>query len=275
MANQELGKGVWHDPVNSGYIGLDLTADIPAQEKRTYNGIALYPKDEYHCSLVAVRKYVEPAEEPSIADAVKDYLREHDLHFAGLGEERYLCRKDDRMTMVAPVRIAGIEAFIAFIQKLIPGYVPPFPHVTLLKSETAEHGISINSVEDLRGYCEELTETSAYGMQYHPDNATVIARAKAVSDEKWNTLPVIMLAQWTPLHAHRETVFRRHVDRVVRGGLEPDGKPTKLWKDRDGELYIVDGHVHAAIYHELDRPMPVRVMDEDSLSELGEDYNGQ
>ena len=58
---------------------------------------------------------------------------------------------------MAPVRIGGIDEFSAFIQTLIPDYLPPFLHVTLLKSETAEHGISVNSVEDLHPYCEKLT----------------------------------------------------------------------------------------------------------------------
>ncbi len=56
MANRNLGKGVWHDPVNTGYVGLDLTALIPPQEMRTIEGTKLSPKNEYHCSLVAVRK---------------------------------------------------------------------------------------------------------------------------------------------------------------------------------------------------------------------------
>ena len=156
MANQEIGKGMWH-AVDTGYIGLDVTADIPPQEVRTVEGTALFPKDEYHCSLVAVRKYKNPEEEQSVADAVKDYLREHDLQYAGLGDERYLCRKDDRVTIVAPVRIDGIDEFVAFVQTLIPEHLPPFLHVTLLKSETTEHGISVNSMEDLHRYCEKLT----------------------------------------------------------------------------------------------------------------------
>lgn len=111
--------------------------------------------------------------------------------------------------------------------------------------------------------------TSAYGMHYEADNATVIARAQAVSEAKWNTLPVNMLPARTRLNDHVETLLRRHVERVVSGTLELDDHPTKLWKDHDGKLYIVDGHVHTAIYYALDKPMPVRVMDEKSLAELG------
>lgn len=268
MANQQLGQGVWHDAVGTGYIGLDLTADIPPQDMRTVDGIALYPKNEYHCSLVAVRKHVDPAEGQSIADAIKDYLREHRLHFAGLGTKRYLCRKDDRLTIVAPVHIDGIDDFFAFTRGLIHEYVPPFPHVTLLKSHTAKHGISINSLEDLHQYCEQLAETSAYGMLFEADNAAIIARAQAVADEKWKALPINILPARTQLNAHQDSVRLRHVDRVVGGERKLDEKPTKLWKDDDGKLYIVDGHVHAAIYYALDKPMPVRIMDEESLAEL-------
>jgi hypothetical protein len=158
MSNHDLGKGVWHDPVNSGYIGLDLTAMIPPQQTRTVEGARLCPKKEYHCSLVAVRKYIEnPIREQAIVESVKVYLRTHDLRFAGLGDERFLCRKGDRMTIVAPIRIDGIEQFCAFVQTLIPEYRCPFVHVTLLKSETTEHGISLNSDEDLHRFCTKLS----------------------------------------------------------------------------------------------------------------------
>lgn len=143
MANHDLGKGVWRDPITTGCIMLDLKDDIPHEETRTIEGTTLSRKKEYHCSLVAVRKYIaDPAKEQSIADAVKRYLRTHDLRFAGLGDERYLCHKEDRVTIVAAVRIEGIEEFCAFVQTLIHEYRPPFLHVTLLKSETTEHGIS-------------------------------------------------------------------------------------------------------------------------------------
>ena len=157
MANHDIGKGVWHDPDKTGYIGLDVTADIPPQEMRTVEGAVLLPKDEYHCSLVACRDHTDDREEErSIANAVKDYLRTHDLRFVGLGDERYLCRKDDRLTIVAPVRVDGIDEFCAFVQTLIPEYRPPFLHVTLLKSEATEFGIAVNSLDELGRYCEKL-----------------------------------------------------------------------------------------------------------------------
>ena len=163
MTTQQLGKGVWHDADGTGYIGLDLTDAISTQQEQIIGGNKLCPKDEYHCSLVDVRGYIGDdnlAKEKFIANAVNDYLRKHDLRFVQLGEERYLCRKGDRATLVGPVRIDGFEEFVGFIQTLIPDYRRPFLHVTLLKSETTQYGISINSEDDLLSYCEKLTTQS-------------------------------------------------------------------------------------------------------------------
>ena len=160
MTLRDLGKGVWHDPEGTGYIGLNLDNDIPAPPRLIIEDTELFPKSEYHCSLVDVRHYIggeQSAEEMRIGNAVKDYLREHDLRFIRLGEERYLCRKEDRTTLVAPVRLDGFEGFAAFIQTYIRGYRPPFLHVTLLMSEATPRGISINSEDDLASYCHKLT----------------------------------------------------------------------------------------------------------------------
>ena len=156
MTYLDLGRGACYDPAGTGHIALHVTADIPARERqnRTLEGTALVPKDEYHCSLVAVRKYIDDREyEGSVANAVRDYLLDHDLRYSGLDDERYLCRKDDRVTVVAPVRLGGIEEFLGFVRTLVPGYQRPFPHVTLLTSGTAQRGISVNSTDDLRSYC--------------------------------------------------------------------------------------------------------------------------
>lgn len=162
MTMKILGQGVWHDLDGTGYIGLDLTV-IPTPEKQVIEGTELYPKDEYHCSLVNVRHYIgddEPSEEQRIGKAVEEYLRHSNLRFTGLGEERYLCRREDRTTLVAPVQIDGFDEFASLIETLIPGYRPPFLHVTLLKSEATRYGISINSEGDLLEYCERLTPSA-------------------------------------------------------------------------------------------------------------------
>lgn len=158
MAKQYLSKTIWYDPEENGYIGLDITADIPPQTEQSIDGTRLLPKNEYHCSLVAVRRYVDDTEhEQYIANAVRDFLVTHELRFVGLGSERYVCRKEDRMTIIAPVIIESIDEFRNFVQTVIPGYRVPFSHVTLLKSEATEFGIGINSLDELGRYCEKLT----------------------------------------------------------------------------------------------------------------------
>lgn len=69
-----------------------------------------------------------------------------------------------------------------------------------------------------------------------------------------------------------ETVERRHVHRVANVDVPlRENCPTRLWRDGNGELYVVDGHVRTAIYYTLEKPMPVRIVDEQSLAELGDD----
>lgn len=105
--------------------------------------------------------------------------------------------------------------------------------------------------------------TSRYGMSYSRKNAKLIARALAVSEDDWNLLPVKEIPARTPLRAHRKRVSSGTIKKVVSGRVKlREGYVTKLW--RDGEkFYIVDGHVRAAIYYALNRPMPVRIMDKE------------
>jgi hypothetical protein len=117
--------------------------------------------------------------------------------------------------------------------------------------------------------CEvgEEETVSTYGMHYDAGNAKVIKRAKALSDAKWRAFTAIKtLPARKPLNACVETVLRRHVDKVYDRdfAFRENYEPT-IWKDGRGELYIVDGHTRAAMYYELNEPMPVRIMDEKSL----------
>jgi len=120
--------------------------------------------------------------------------------------------------------------------------------------------------------CEvgDKATVSAYGMHYDAGNAKVIERAKAVSEDKWKALlPIETLPARTPLNAWVETVDRCIITDVARGvvPIRENYEPT-IWKGGSGELYIVDGHTRAAIYYELNEPMPSRIMDERSLPGL-------
>jgi len=111
---------------------------------------------------------------------------------------------------------------------------------------------------------------SAYEMHYDAGNAKVVERAKAVSEDKWKAaLRIETLPARTPLNACVETVLRRHVDKVYDRDFEfRKDHVTQLWEDGNGELYIVDGHTRTAMYYELNRPMPVLIMDQKSLTGL-------
>ena len=103
-----------------------------------------------------------------------------------------------------------------------------------------------------------------YGMTYQPGSERMVAKARKVSDKDWDTLPVQSLPHGTKLIANEEHLTKpQAIERVV-SGKEPfrEGYVTKLWKDGKGNLHIVDGHHRVAMYHELGKDMPVRIMSE-------------
>lgn len=108
---------------------------------------------------------------------------------------------------------------------------------------------------------------SEYGMHYDTNNAQIIARAQNAGEEAWNALPVTVIPARTLLNAHEETVSHKNIRRIVSGKVRlRDDYEVRLW-DSGEKLYIVDGHTRTAIYHVLNREMPVRIMDEKTLPE--------
>jgi hypothetical protein len=157
MTKLDLGNHISYDPEEKGYVMFDLTSYVPTQAKQIVDGIELFPKNEYHTSLVAIERYIQNKDEAlKVVFSIKAYLETHDLEFVGVGQERYVCKRDERTTVIAPVTIKGIEEFRSFVSSLIPGYDPPFSHITLLKSKATEFGIGINSMDELHQYCAPL-----------------------------------------------------------------------------------------------------------------------
>lgn len=111
-----------------------------------------------------------------------------------------------------------------------------------------------------------MSDVKDFGMTYHPDNAKVIERANAAHQSLWGTIPVEMIPARYPLHANVPEVDGALIAKVV-SGKEPfrDNYVTRLWCEPNGDLHIVDGHVRAAMYHALDKSMPVQIMDERTL----------
>jgi hypothetical protein len=119
---------------------------------------------------------------------------------------------------------------------------------------------------------DQRVSTEKYGMRYSPSNEKIVERARAVSDSDWDKLSIETLPARFPLQANEETIKLRHVAKVVNGE-EPfrEGYITKLWRAPNGDLHIADGHTRAAMYYALDKPMPVRIMDEKKLAGLTSD----
>ncbi|KAA0085603.1 hypothetical protein CIW52_06845 [Mycolicibacterium sp. P9-64] len=99
-------------------------------------------------------------------------------------------------------------------------------------------------------------------MCYASKNVYVVERARSVAEARWNELPVELLPVGVMLQANEETLKRSSID-AVTSGAEPirEGYVTKLWRDENGDLHIVDGHHRVAMYYALGRPLPVRIMD--------------
>ncbi len=159
MARVNLTEHIWYNPSVKNYVMLDITDSIGTQSEMMVEGVTLVPKDEYHCSLVPAGKLGDtPQEVAAIIEDVRQHLEAHrdDIHFEGLGHERYLCEKNGEYTLIAPAIITGLSALRQAVCARIPDYQPPFPHVTLLKSVNSQYGIGINSERDLATYCRQI-----------------------------------------------------------------------------------------------------------------------
>ncbi|MFZ1258597.1 MAG: hypothetical protein WAQ25_03950 [Candidatus Saccharimonas sp.] len=156
MTRVNITENIWYDPEVKNYVMLDVTDAVGAQEARVIDGVDLLPKHEYHVTLVPAGKLGKTAlEVAAIINNIESFLKQHPavMQFQKLGTERYICRKDDEMTLIAPAVITGLDALRAIVRQRVPDYQPAFPHVTLLKSANSPYGIGINSQKDLANYC--------------------------------------------------------------------------------------------------------------------------
>lgn len=159
MSREYITESIWCDPEGTGYIMLDVTDQIEPPSSTVIDGVELLAKSEFHVSLVPVHKLTEDrALQRDILEDVQTYL-EHTARvpeFVGLGDERYLCRDGEEVTVVASADIVGLEGLQRVVRDLLPDYRPAFPHVTLLKNAASKYGIGINSVDDLARFCQKL-----------------------------------------------------------------------------------------------------------------------
>jgi predicted polyphosphate/ATP-dependent NAD kinase len=97
-------------------------------------------------------------------------------------------------------------------------------------------------------------------MTYTAANAEVVAEAQKISDQAWESIPIVTIPYGTNLHASVEELSESVIGKVVSGS-EPirDGYITKLYRTENGDLHIVDGHYRAAMYAALGKDMPARI----------------
>ncbi|OCB22501.1 hypothetical protein A5689_17875 [Mycobacterium intracellulare subsp. yongonense] len=106
-------------------------------------------------------------------------------------------------------------------------------------------------------------------MHYDPRNSLVVERARSVPDELWNEIPIEYLPVGASIEANEETLKQTSIDNVTSGAESfREGYVVKLWRARNGQLHVIDGHHRVAMYHALVKPMPVRIMDSATYDRL-------
>ncbi|MDO4780980.1 MAG: hypothetical protein Q4A34_01110 [Candidatus Saccharibacteria bacterium] len=136
-----------------------MTDKIPQLQQSTIDGIELFPKQEYHISLVSLDKIcVGKAQKRKLFAALTEFFRNNlgTVSLTSIDKCRYLCHKGGKDTLIAMANIRGLQEMWAVVTQFIPNAPPPFPHVTLLMSKEAERGIGLHSKDDLLRYCREV-----------------------------------------------------------------------------------------------------------------------
>lgn len=151
----ELVPNYWYSN-ETGMVMLDVNDAVGEVLPVDVNGETLFPKEEYHCTLVSIRReQSSPDQERGFVDDLTSYLETTDIPDVYIGDERYYCAKDEERTIIAPVHLLGTQALKGFIRGYFPQYAPFF-HVTLLKNEATQYGIRISSAQDLADRCTKL-----------------------------------------------------------------------------------------------------------------------
>lgn len=142
-----------------------------------------------------------------------------------------------------------------------PKDLPEKPKVVATRTGAAESGPG--APKEPKKYD---VRSSDYGMTYRPEGEKIVERARDMPEKAWEKLPVETLPAKTPLIANEEMLRSKPINKVV-SGEQPfrEGYVTKLWREPNGDLHVVDGHHRVAMYNALGKDMPVRIMDESHL----------
>ncbi len=151
----EIAPNNWYNHAN-GEVVVDMSRAIDNVEPMTIDGIQLFPKEEYHATLISVRdEFPDPKKEARFIHHLRDFLWEYRVEPSILGPERYLCQKGDEATVVARAHLFGEITLRKYVRRHIPDY-DPFYYVTLLANDQSEQEIPISSVAELAERCRQL-----------------------------------------------------------------------------------------------------------------------
>lgn len=166
MAKKEyLSDRVWYGDLK-GTIAFDIGELELSLDKLEVEGRELLSKTEFHCSLIAARKYAEqsiddPGQakqlEAEIVATVREYVAAYPLKFVGLTGDYYLCEEDQEATIIGLVDINGVNELLRKVANATGVEIDtPKLHVTLYKNESSPYGIGIRNTEDFTKLCREL-----------------------------------------------------------------------------------------------------------------------
>jgi hypothetical protein len=168
MAKEFLSEKVWYDKEGTGYVMFDVSDSVPKLDQLNIEGRELLSKDEFHCSLIATRKYAElewdgtadiSAREAGMVAAIRGQLGRRTVEFLGFTGEYYLCEKDNEATIIGLVGLKGINELRQTISDMTGVVIdPPEPHVTLYKTLNSQYGIGIRNEEEFTLRCRNLPD---------------------------------------------------------------------------------------------------------------------
>ncbi len=159
----ELGQGVWYSR-ETGYVMLDITHKIPSLGALQVHDETLYPKDEYHVSIINTRRYVDELEqEEVVVAAIRDHLASHKLGEVEISDENiYLSQYGDSVTVLATVaETTGLCEVQTMLTEIVPGY-EQLLHVTLLRNNPPNRGTAVPSQAFLE---ENAVKLSSFGIE--------------------------------------------------------------------------------------------------------------
>jgi len=165
MPKQYLSDTVWYGDLK-GTIAFDVPGITLPPGDIDVDGKTLLPKNEFHGSFIAARKYAERQTsdsteakrlEAEIVSVARDQLNKQPLEFIGFTGEYYLCEEGDEVTIIGLVKINGVDELVRTVSDATGVSIDiPMLHITVYKNKESPYGIGIRNKEDLTAMCREL-----------------------------------------------------------------------------------------------------------------------